>query len=167
MEEEIVINLNDKIPGAPNFKYKEFIKSDTAKRLGIYNIPNQRQWNNIEELAKNNLQPIRDKFGRVRITSGFRSSELNMIIGGSIFSNHCIGEASDIEPVDDIPLIVMIEWVYNNLQFRELIAEFFPDGWIHIGYRIGENIKKLKLKDEEHNYQEVTLDYLKSLYPDT
>jgi len=34
-----------------------------------------------------------------------------------------------------------------------------------MGYRIGENIKKLKLKDENHNYQEVTLDYLKSLYP--
>jgi len=166
-------DLNSQISGAPNFKYKEFVKSDTATRLGIDNTPNRQQWENIEKLAVNVLQPIRNKFGSIRITSGFRSEELCIAIGSFsmingkrvVTSNHARGEASDIEPaVKGVTLMDLAEWSYNNLEFRTLICEYFPEGWIHIDYREDGNLHRLKLKDANHNYENVDLDYLKRLY---
>jgi len=160
-----VRNLNSKIPGAKNFKYKEFIKSDTALRKGINNIPTDDHWENIEKLAVNILQPAREALGRIRITSGYRSKELNKAVNGSKRSLHCFGHAADLEPLKvGVSLLDLLEWIYNNCEFRELIAEFFPEGWVHIGYVEGMNEKKLKLKDENHNYKIVSLDYVKSLY---
>jgi hypothetical protein len=160
-------NLNKRIPGAPNFRYKEFIRSDVAIRLGIDNVPNDNQWRNIERLAINVLQPIRNKFGRIRITSGFRSIELNQVIGGSRYSNHCRCEAADVEPVDDnIKLIDVMEYIVNNLEFRTVILEYPPLGWIHTDYREGGNLKRIKLKDRNHNYETVSLRYIKNLYYD-
>jgi hypothetical protein len=92
------VNLYDRIPKAYNFRYIEFIRSNTAIRLGINNIPNNDQWENIERLAVNVLQPIRIHFGPIIIRSGYRSPILNKNIGGSSISNHMKGEASDIEP---------------------------------------------------------------------
>jgi hypothetical protein len=158
-------NLNKKIPGAPNFRYKEFIKSDVAIRKNIRNIPNEKQWRNIEHLAVNVLQPIRKKFGQIRITSGFRSVELNQTIGGSRYSNHCRGEASDIEPVDtNIKLVDIMEYIVENLEFRTIIAEFFPAGWIHIVFREEGNHKRIKLKDKNHHYKTVSMEYIRKLY---
>ena len=158
-------DLNAKIPGAPNFRYGEFVKSDTAIRLGIENIPNEEQWQCIEKLAVNVLQPVRNEFGRLTITSGFRSVELCLAVGSSSASNHARGQASDIEPYDvDIPLIFVVEFIHDNLEYRELIAEYFPWGWIHVAYREGGNIKKLKLKDKDHNYRVVDIEYIKKLY---
>jgi len=158
-------NFHEKIPGAPNFTYGEFIRSSTALRKGISNVPNEEQWVCIERLAKNVLQPIRDKFGRIRITSGFRNVELCIAIGSSKNSNHARGQAADIEPiVENVSLLDVITFVYNNLDFRTIILEYPPLGWIHVDYREGGNIKRLKLKDSKHNYTSVELDYLKTLY---
>jgi len=166
-----MINLRSKIPGAPNFRYGEFVKSDTAIRRGIPNIPNSREWNSIEKLAVNILQPLRNHMrgaysdGRLRITSGFRSVPLCLTIGSSKNSNHARGQAADIEPVNfNIKLFDIIEWIYLNCQFRELIAEYFPGGWIHVAYRERANTRTLKLKDKNHNYQKVDINYLRSLY---
>lgn len=148
-----------------NFTYNELIKSDTAKRLGIKNEPNDIQWKALEALTINVLQPIRNKFGLIRVTSGFRSPELCLKINSNVNSNHTRGEAADIEPVDGrIKLFRIIEWIHDNLDYRELIAEFFPDGWIHVAYRNGGNNRTLKLKDNDHNYKVVTLDYIRKLY---
>jgi len=161
----IMINLNSKIPGAPNFKYKEFIKSDTAIRKGIDNTPTDEYWKNIEKLAVNVLQPARKALGRIRITSGYRSKELNTAIGGSKYSNHCKGEASDIESGEEnVSLMELLEWIYNNCKFRTLILEYPPLGWCHVDYREGGNLKMLKLKDKNHNYETVSIDYIKGLY---
>lgn len=158
-------NLYDKIPGAPNFRYYEFLRSDTAKRLGIDNTPADWQWENLERLAANVLQPVREKFGPIRITSGYRSVELNRAIGGSSLSNHCRGEASDIEPVNiRIKLIDIIEYIVEELEFRTVIAEYMPDGWVHVDYREGGNLKRLKLKDASHHYENITLRDLKEIY---
>lgn len=160
-----MVDLNVRIPGAKNFKYKEFVRSDVAIRKRINNIPEEWQWDNIEELAVNVLQPVRERFGGIRITSGFRSQELNVSIGGSKWSNHCRGEAADIEPVDDrVKLFNILDFIYNDLSFRNLILEYPPYGWVHVDYRKGNNIKKLKLKDATHDYQEVTLNYLRGKY---
>ena len=158
-------NLIGKIPGAPNFQYREFVRSDTALRKGIKNEPTEQEWVNIESLASRVIQPIRTEFGRMRITSGFRSKVLNVSIGGSETSNHCRGEASDIEPIDtNIKLVDIIVWAINNLEFRNVILEYAPDGWIHIDYREGHNIKRIKLKDDDHDYEIVTVEQLQQLY---
>ncbi len=158
-------NLKAKIPGASNFKYKELVRSSTALRKGIKNEPNEEQWKCIELLAKEILQPIREKFGRIRITSGFRCVELCEAIGSSKYSNHARGQAVDIEPLEDgVTLVDILEFIHDNLEYRSLIGEFLPDGWVHVAYRKGANIKRLKLKDEDHNYDKVAIGYIKNLY---
>lgn len=158
-------DLNAKLPDAPSFRYREFVRSQTAARKGIENKPTEAQWRCIELLAKEVLQPVRDEFGSLRITSGFRSVELCEAVGSDKNSNHARGQAADIEPVDfKIKLVDVIAFIYNELEFRTIIAEYFPDGWVHVVYRQGGNDKNLKLKDKDHHYQVVELDYLRDLY---
>jgi hypothetical protein len=158
--------LNSYISGAPNFKYKEFVKSYTATRFGIDNIPKDDYiWECIEKLAVNILQPVRNEFGPIRITSGYRTVELCEAVGSSAKSNHTRGQAADIEPYDDsIKLVDVVSFIYNKLDFRELILEYAPDGWVHVAFRDGGNIRKLLLKDTAHNYERVYIDDLKRLY---
>ena len=172
-EKKVLRDPRAKIPGAPDFAYWEFLKSDTALRLGIKNEPNEEQWQNIEKLAFHILQPVRNRFGRINLTSGFRCPELCLAIGSYkvvngvkiVTSNHQRGEAGDFEPDDiTIPLIDILNFIYNECEFRELIAENFPGGWVHAAFREGGNDRILKLKDPDHNYDEVTIEYLNSLY---
>jgi len=169
----VMRDLYARIPGAVNFTYGEFIKSDTAIRLGIENVPNEAQWQAIERLAVNILQPIRDQFGRVNITSGFRSVELCIAIGSfrtiggkpTVTSNHARGQAADIEPDDpSIPLIDILNFINNECDYRELIAEYFPGGWVHVAYRENANDRLLKLKDPNHNFARVEMDYINAIY---
>ena len=71
-----------------NFSLQELIKSDTAIRMDIDNNPNADQIEKLKALCENILQPVRDHFGRVKVTSGFRSSELCVAIGSSVNSQH-------------------------------------------------------------------------------
>jgi len=159
------VDPNDKIPGAENFTYGEFTRSAQAVRHGISNTPVDSEWRNIELLARNVLQPARDALGGLRITSGFRCESLNNIVGGSRKSFHRFGYAADIEPLrEGVSLLDLLEWIYNNCDFVELIAEYFPQGWVHVAYIDGRNSKTVKLKDENHNYVKVNLNYIKSLY---
>jgi len=159
------VDLNARVPGAISFKYGELIRSDYATRYGISNIPTDSEWDNLEILTREVLQPTRDKFGPIRITSGFRSYELNKALGGSSNSLHRFGHAADIEPVmSGIKLLSVLEWIHNNCDYRELIAEYFPGGWIHVAYVSSGNDKILKLKDNNHNYTRVSIDYIKELY---
>ena len=94
---------------------------------------------------------------------------MNVKIGGSTTSNHCRGEAADIKPVEEgVTLIDVLCWTDENLKYRELIAEYFTTdnsgGWIHVAYRQDNNINKLKLKDANHNFKQVSIDYIKSIY---
>ena len=76
-----------------NFSLQELTKSDTAIRRGIDNEPNADQIDKLKMLCENILQPVRDQFGRVKVTSGYRSPELCIAIGSSISSQHCKAEA--------------------------------------------------------------------------
>ena len=75
-----------------NFSLQELIKSDTAIRKGIDNNPNSDQIEKLKLLCENILQPVRDHFGRVKITSGYRSPELCQAIGSSVNSQHAKAE---------------------------------------------------------------------------
>jgi len=154
-------DLNNIIPGASNFKYKELIYSEYAIRKDILNLPNEEQWLNLEKLAINILQPVRTAFGPLHVTSAFRSSKLNNEIGGSKNSYHLQGMAADIELFNpDIKFIDIVEFIYYNLNYAEMIAEYWPNGWIHIAYCPFKNIREIKIKDNKHNYTVVTLEEL-------
>ena len=130
-----------------NFSLKELTKSQTAMRNDIDNSPNTEQIVNLTALCNCVLQPIRNEHGRVDINSGLRVLELNRKIGSSDNSQHVLGMAADIEcpAVDNFELA---KWINNNLDFDQLILEFYTageptSGWVHVSYnRDGSNRKK-------------------------
>ena len=129
-----------------NFTLQEFTKSLTAIRNGIDNSPTSEHIRNIQLLVKYVLQPLRDCLNKpIRITSGYRSEELNKAIKGSYkmikgkykaTSQHCRGQASDIQfKVDGVMNNKMI-WdkvIKLELPFDQMINEF-DYAWIHISY---------------------------------
>ena len=121
-----------------NFSLLELTKSDTAMRKGIDNNPNADQVEKLKALCENILQPVRDHFGRVKVTSGFRSVELCTAIGSSANSQHAKAEAADFEcpGVDNAELA---DWIHKNLPYDQLILEFYTpgepnSGWIHCSW---------------------------------
>ena len=159
------MKLNETIPGAKNFRWYEAVRSETAVRHGIANIPNSDQVASLEYSAQQILQPVRDQFGKIRVTSGFCCEDLAPFIPRRSSSNHCRGEAFDIEPVDrNVELFDIGIWIYENLKFRELIFEFLPFGWIHAAARKGANVQKVKIKDRNHDYDVVSIDYVKRYF---
>lgn len=143
------MELDAKIPGAPNFRWREFTKSSTAERLHLDNVPadNSPVWGNMEYLARHMLQPMRDEFGAIRINSGYRGPALNKAVGGSATSFHSYGMAADIVPlVKGVSLKDLFVWIHGR-RFTELVAEEVPGGWIHVAYAKGrENERQLKYK---------------------
>ena len=124
-----------------NFTLSELIKSDTAIRKGINNNPNAEQVEKLKALCENILQPVRDHFGRVKVTSGFRSEDLCIAIGSSRNSQHAKAEAADFEcpGVDNVELA---DWIHRELEWDQLILEFYTpgepnSGWIHCSYTEG------------------------------
>jgi hypothetical protein len=132
-----------------NFSLKELTKSDTATRLGIDNTPNQETIDNLKMLCEKVLQPVREHFGKsVTVNSGYRSPESNAAVGGSKTSDHCKGMAADIE-IAGVPNAELAQWIMNNLDYTQLILEFYtqgiPDsGWVHVSYD-PKNLKKQEL----------------------
>jgi uncharacterized protein YcbK (DUF882 family) len=81
-----------------NLALAEVTRSETAKRKGISNMPTPEHLENFKKLAENVFQPIREHFGKpIHISSGYRSAALNKAVGGSSSSQHCTGEAIDID----------------------------------------------------------------------
>ena len=121
-----------------NFTLQELIKSDTAIRKGIDNNPNSDQVEKLKALCENVLQPVRDHFGRVKGTSGFRSPELCVAIGSSLTSQHSKAEACDFE-VLGVDNAEVADWVKMNCGTDQLILEYYTpgepnSGWIHASY---------------------------------
>jgi hypothetical protein len=115
-----------------NFNLSEFLVSQTAARKGIILEPSEEVIGNLRRLARDYLQPIRDAVGApVIISSGYRSEELNTLIGGSKTSAHCHGRASDFGIVGYTAreAAQIIETL--NLPFDQLILEF--ERWVHLG----------------------------------
>ena len=119
----------------------EVVKSDSAKRKGISNMPTPEHIENFKKLAVNVFEPIRKHFGvPIHISSGYRSKELNAVIGGSLTSQHCSGEAIDIDmdgSAHGVTNKMVFDFIKNNLSFDQMIFEFgtkdAPD-WVHVSY---------------------------------
>jgi len=136
-----------------HFKLEEFTKSMTATRKGIDNTPGAGEIKNLENLCYEILEPLRAKFDKpITITSGYRSPSLSEAIGSKSTSQHCKGMASDLE-IFGIPNIQVAHWLQNNVDFDQLILEFYsPDdpaaGWVHISYNEkGANRKQVLTYD--------------------
>ena len=121
-----------------NFTLQELIKSDTAIRKGINNNPNAEQIEKLKLLCEKFLQPVRDHFGRVKVTSGFRSPQLCQAIGSSINSQHSRAEAADFECVG-VDNAELADWIHRELEWDQLIVEYYTpgepnSGWIHCSW---------------------------------
>ena len=119
----------------------EVTRSESAKRRGISNMPTPAHIENFKLLAENVFEPIRKHFGKpIHISSGYRSDALNKAIGGSKTSQHCTGEAIDIDmdgSANGITNKMVFDYIKDNLNFDQLIWEFGtasnPD-WVHVSY---------------------------------
>jgi len=131
-----------------NFTLEEMIKSETALRHGMDNIPGENEIGNLKVLCEKVLQPVRDHFGKgVKVNSGFRHPDVNQKVGGSRTSDHTRGQACDIE-IPGVPNAELAEWIRDNLEYRQLILEFYtpgvPDsGWVHVSYVAEDNKKEV------------------------
>ena len=125
---------------------EELCHSETAIKLGIVNVPNQLQTENLKTLALKVFEPVREHFGvPIHISSGYRIMNLNQAIKGSITSQHCRGEAIDIDMKGDkVSNAQIFHWIKDNLKYDQLIWEFGdkknPD-WVHVSY-CSENRKQ-------------------------
>ena len=136
--------------------YKEGVYSATATRRGIDNDPNDEQLANMELIAEKVFEPLR-KFvgGPIKINSFFRSEKLNKRIGGSSKSQHCKGQAMDID--DTLKVVAnsdMYNYIKNNLDFDQLIWEFGDDenpNWIHVSYVSEEDNRRRCLRAYRKN----------------
>ena len=118
---------------------KEAVKSNTALRRGIDNTPGEYEISNMVGLAINVFEPLREYVcGPIKVTSMFRSKDLNTAIGGSLSSQHCQGRAMDLDDTFGHKTNAqMFNYIKDNLSFDQLIWEFGdkdnPD-WIHVSY---------------------------------
>lgn len=128
----------------------EVIRSESAKRHGIKNMPTKEHLENFKILAEKIFEPIREHFKvPIRISSGYRSKELNAKIGGSLSSQHCKGQAIDIDmDGTSVSNKEIFEFIKDNLPFDQLIYELGDDinpDWVHVSYnRHGQRGQVLK-----------------------
>ena len=131
-----------------NFWLNELTKSSTADRMGIANEPGLEEIVNLTVLTHHVLQPVREKFGVISVNSGYRSPELNTKVGGSKTSQHCFGQAADVEQMGT-PNAEVATWISNELDFDQLILEFYTkgkpnSGWVHCSFKKdGSNRQKI------------------------
>jgi zinc D-Ala-D-Ala carboxypeptidase len=116
----------------------ELIRSETAKRLGISNMPTPEHIENLKAICEHIFEPIRAEFRvPIYISSGYRSKALNKAIKGSATSQHCKGEALDLD-VDghshDITNKQIFDFIVAKLPFDQVINEF-DYAWIHVSYK--------------------------------
>ena len=123
-----------------NLSLKEAVRSTTAKRLGLKNIPDDPQITNLKLIAKNVFQPLRDHFeAPIYVSSGYRSPKLNSSIGGSATSQHCQGRALDLDAdvFGKVSNADLFFYIKECLDFDQLIWEFGDDtnpDWVHVSY---------------------------------
>jgi zinc D-Ala-D-Ala carboxypeptidase len=134
-----------------NLALAEVMRSETAKRRGISNMPTPEHIENFKLLAENVFQPIRDHFGvPIILSSGYRSKALNTAVGGALSSQHCTGEAIDIDmDGTTVKNADIFNFIKDNLNFDQLIWEFGtndnPD-WVHVSYESTGKQRKQILK---------------------
>lgn len=124
-------------------KYFSMSELSRTSKVGIDNVPDAYARNNLLQLTQNLLDPLRAALGKpIRVTSGYRSRELNAAIGGSKTSAHLNGLAVDVK-VNDMTSQQLCDYILYNrdkesLEWDQLIW-YAPErgGHLHIGYALG------------------------------
>ena len=141
-----------------NISYKEAVRSETAKRLGISNKPKKEHIENMELIAEKIFQPLREWVDHpIRINSFFRSEELNARIGGAISSAHKEGLAIDLDSLGGKTNLEMFHYIKDNLDYDILINEYPNEEgepkWIHVSWNKKKNRKQvLEIKRKGRYY---------------
>ena len=140
-----------------NFTRAEIEHSNTAKRLGIKNEMSEKHLKNMQVLLDKLIQPMRDALGPIRISSGYRSPQLNQAIGGSTRSQHSKGQALDVQfwSGGKMNNKIIYDWILESgIEFDQMINEF-DFAWIHISMKDSKNRKSVleAYKDEDGNTQ--------------
>ena len=141
-----------------NISYKEAVRSETAKRLGISNKPKKEHIENMELIAEKIFQPLREWVDHpIRINSFYRSEELNSRIGGAISSAHKEGLAIDLDSLGGKTNLEMFNYIKDNLDYDILINEYPNDEgepkWIHVSWNKKKNRKQvLEIKRKGRYY---------------
>jgi hypothetical protein len=144
----------------------EITRSDTAKRRGINNTPTPEHLENFKLLAEKVFEPIREHFKvPIHISSGYRSKALNTAIKGSLSSQHCSGEAIDIDmdgSANGVTNAQVFNYIKDNLNFDQLIWEFGttsnPD-WVHVSYESTGKQRKQVLRATKQDGKTVYTPY--------
>jgi zinc D-Ala-D-Ala carboxypeptidase len=136
--------------------YKEGVYSRTAERLGLKNDPSDAHLANMKLIAEKVFEPLREHVGGpIKINSFYRGPELNAAIGGSAKSQHCHGQAIDIDDTfGHATNAEMFYWIQQNLDFDQMIWEFGTEtnpNWVHISYVSPEENRKRCLKAYKDN----------------
>jgi len=130
----MTLDLNRKL--SPHFSLKELV---TTSHRTIDNTPSEDVVKKLEILCVKYLEPIRDKFGSIRVNSGYRCAELNSVIGGSKTSSHVFGCAVDfILYNSDTELQTVFNWIIeeSGMPYDQIILESSSTAnWIHLGMR--------------------------------
>ena len=134
-----------------HISWKEATGSNTAKKMDIDNTPDDEQLNNMELVAEEVFEPLRNYVGGpIKINSFFRCPELNTAIGGSHKSQHCKGQAIDIDDnYGRVNNAEMYHFIKEHLDFDQLIWEFGDDdnpNWVHVSYVSSEDNRNRCLK---------------------
>ena len=119
-----------------NFTLEELCASATAKQHKVQNVPNKQTIENLGCLVQNLLQPLRDKLTRpIIVTSGYRSPELNKLVGGASNSQHVLGQAVDIQVSGMSPRTLAEFVTRTGLTFDQMIVEEVGNtSWLHLSY---------------------------------
>ena len=129
-------NWNEQL--TEHFTLREFVVSRTAMVKNIDNTPTDEVVERLTALCEHVLEPLRRRFGVIRVTSGYRSEELNRLVGGVKHSQHCRGEAADLHVGSRETGRKMFLWIVDHLDFDQLLFERSRDGksrWLHVSYR--------------------------------
>jgi uncharacterized protein YcbK (DUF882 family) len=125
----------------PHFSLREMTVSGSAIAHNISNKASKEVEERLKDLCENVLEPLRKRFGKIRITSGYRCEELNKLVGGVPSSQHMKGEAADIHISDLEVGRKMFGYIIANIPFDQLLFEHRGKGahWLHVSYRRGCN----------------------------
>lgn len=129
-----------------HFRLSEFTRSATATRLGIDNTPEITDIEALQSLCINVLEPLRERFGVIRITSGYRCLQLNEAVGGARRSQHLFGEAADIHVGSREVALKYYNFIRENLDFDQMLLEM-KNGRVyclHISYT-AERVNRHKI----------------------
>ena len=141
-----------------NISIKEAVHSNTATKKGIKNVPNLTQLKSMKLVAEKVFEPVRNHFAvAIGISSFFRTVELNKLIGGSATSQHCKGEAIDMDADihGRLTNAQIFLWIKDNLEFDQLIWEYGTDSepdWVHCSYKSKGNRNQILVAKKGEKY---------------